>query len=226
MTMRMVLAFLALGAVLQQVRGTLDELKPPDPSVAPGLRVELRTRDGQPSFHLYEPIPLEVRMSSSVLGKYTIDVARGMNAAAGDTDFTVSPGDSLVWFRALMGIVCCDSRRQFLTSTPHVFHHYLTANVRFQRPGTYQVRFQSREIFRANGASKDIYHSKGDVTAISNVLTLTILPDDPAWDEGALRSALAILDDPEMRRAAEADTTQRYETFKRSTRARLAPPSG
>src|SRR3954471_21270661 len=148
------LAWIAIIAALtpgpQHVRGSREPLHPPGPDVAPGLRVDLRTRDDRTRFRLYESIPLEIRISSSSPGQYSIEVDRGWNAVAGDIDWLVSPGDAATrpLSMGLVGFACCSSRRVLLTPAPEVFRDYLTAHVRFPHPGEYQVQYRTREVFR------------------------------------------------------------------------------
>ena len=95
----------------QHVRGTAEPLLPPTANLAPGLTVELRPRDGQTSFRLYESIPLEIRISSAMRQTYAIELDFGWNPVAGDVDFLVSPGDAAIKDQRLSGYVCCSSRR-------------------------------------------------------------------------------------------------------------------
>src|SRR6476660_8977024 len=109
------LIYLALVLVFapasQRIRGTVEPLQPPHARLAPGLRVQLRTRDGRSEFHLYESIPIEVRVSSSQEKAYSIELDLGWNAVAGDVEFLVSPGDAVIKRRQGNGFVCCSSRR-------------------------------------------------------------------------------------------------------------------
>jgi hypothetical protein len=202
----------------------------PGPNIAPGLHVELNTRDARTTFHLYESIPLEIRISSSSPRKYSIELDRGWNAVAGDVDFLVSPGDAAIspLATSVAGYACCSSRRVFLTKTPEVFRYYLTTRVRFLRAGEYQVQYRTREVFRGAGLKKDQYNDRGDVRAISNVIMFTILPDDPEWNAATLKQALAILDDTNASRVLERDRRRAERAFgpqppeRRTTR--LAPP--
>jgi hypothetical protein len=213
------LAWIAIIAALtpgpQHVRGSREPLHPPGPDVAPGLRVDLRTRDDRTRFRLYESIPLEIRISSSSPGQYSIEVDRGWNAVAGDIDWLVSPGDAATrpLSMGLVGFACCSSRRVLLTPAPEVFRDYLTAHVRFPHPGEYQVQYRTREVFRGTQAKGDKYVDRGDVSALSNVMTLTILPDDPEWDAAMLDRTLAILDEGDASRIVEEDRRRAARAF-------------
>jgi hypothetical protein len=196
------------------VRGTVEPLLAPH--AVRGLRVELRTRDGGSTFRLYESIPIEVRISSTVAEAYSMELAEGWNGVAGDVDFLVSPADAALKARSrfVAGYACCKTRRDFLTRTPQIHRYYLTEYVRFLRPGTYQVQLVSHEVFRGAGTKvTDQYRQRGDVDAPSNILELAILPDDPEWDAETLQTSLASVNDSRLRRAADSDRRQRDAAF-------------
>jgi hypothetical protein len=204
---------LMLASTPQHVRGTVEPLLSPPLDAPPGLTVELRPRDGQTSFHLYESIPLEIRISSALRQTYAIELDYGWNPVAGDVDFIVSPGDTAINDPRLSGYSCCSSRRVFLTPTPEIFRYYLTGSVRFLRPGTYQVQYRTREVFRGIGPKASVRGDHGALTLLSNVLTITILADDPLWDAARLRDALAVLDDSRNRQIVKQDARRHEQAF-------------
>ena len=198
----------------QHVRGTVEPLAAPH--AVRGLRVELRPRDGRTAFRLYESIPVEVRISSTIAEAYSMELAWGWNPVAGDVDFLVSPADAALKARSRFvgGYACCKTRRDFLTRTPQIHRYYLTEYIRFLRPGTFQVQLLSHEVFRGAGTKvTDQYRQPGDVDAPSNILELTILPDDPEWDTETLQTSLASVNDSRLRRAVDFDRRQRDAAF-------------
>jgi hypothetical protein len=212
------LAWIALGLALtpapQHVRGSPDALLPPPLGDAPGLQIELRTRNDRTTFHLYESIPVEILVSSSTPRRYSIELDWGWNAVAGDIDWVVSPADTAIrHFWGLSGYACCSSHRAVLTNTPEVFRYYLTDSVRFRSAGTYQIQYHTREIFRGGLSRTDESRKRGDVPALSNVVTLEILPDDPDWDAATLKAALAVLDDGTAPRVLTQDRRRQESAF-------------
>jgi hypothetical protein len=125
MRLAWIAAVLAIAPELQQVHGAREQLFPPRPEIATGLRVELHTRDDRTTFHLFESIPAEIRISSSSPRRYSIELDRGWNPVAGDVDFLLSPGDAVVktGYLTIGGFACCTSHRVFLTHTAEVFKY-------------------------------------------------------------------------------------------------------
>jgi hypothetical protein len=168
------------------------------------LRVELRTRDGRSTYHLYENIPIDLLFSSSKLMTYSIELSEGMNVAGGTDRFSVEPTDTVFESNFLpYGIICCGSQRPYLWNEPTVLHRDLTDFLRFQKPGRYQVFYKTRRVFRGKAIpnSKDIYQEQSAFTATSNLLNLTILPDDPNWDARRLSEVLGQMNNPRVRKA-------------------------
>jgi hypothetical protein len=101
------------------------------------------------------------------------------------------------------GIICCGSDRPYLRYAPTVLHRDLSDFLRFEKPGRYQVFYSTHRVFRgkANRNSTDIYHEQSELTATSNILTLTIVPDDPEWDARRLSEVLRTMGDPNVRAA-------------------------
>lgn len=68
----------------------------------------------------------------------------------------------------------------------------LNTGVRFDRPGRY--RLYLRAIVRLPNSPQP----SSDRAAVSSVLTIDILPRDPAWEDATLRAALQVLDRPRV----------------------------
>jgi hypothetical protein len=75
------------------------------------------------------------------------------------------------------------------TFPPVKFDVYLNQAVRFDRPGVYRFYIRSRHRI-----ADDRHYIP---PLISNVLTLEIVPRDPAWEGRTLAEALAVIDAPE-----------------------------
>jgi hypothetical protein len=165
-----------------------------------GLRLLLHTTDGRSTFHLFETIPIEMEFSSSRSSAYSIELDEVMNSAGQANQFEVSPKDSVLLPFPAFGSrvsVCCDSNKRYLSSQPTTLKRELTDYLRFERAGTYSVFLVTRRVFRRLGKPNDFNPSELSLT--SNVLTLTILPDDPVWDSQTLAEALRKLNDPHIR---------------------------
>jgi hypothetical protein len=169
-----------------------------------GLRVELRTAGGKTTYRLYESIPIEIAFSSSKPVTYSVELNEGMNGAGSTNYFLVEPADSV--FAAEVGargVVCCDSVRPYLWNEPTILHRDLTSYLRFEKPGTFQLFYRTRRVFRGKGDGSvgHRYLDPSDLTVASNIVTISVLPDDPTWDAAQLESVKKRLDNPAIREA-------------------------
>jgi hypothetical protein len=165
-----------------------------------GLRFSLRTVEGGTTFHLFETIPIEVSYSTTRPDTFTIEMDEAMNFAGGIRRFDVDPTDGVLlteleW--GTPGIICCESDKRPLSQKPVTFKRELTDYLRFQKPGTYRIFLSTRRVFKIGSDSKQFAPSK--VVLTSNILTLTILPDDPDWDARRLAGLLTDLDNPDLK---------------------------
>jgi hypothetical protein len=165
-----------------------------------GVKVVLRTRDGGTTFHLFETIPVELNFSSTTPSAYSIELDETMNFAGSANRFEVSNVDSV--FLTLSQIVsasaiCCASNKRYLSRNALTLKRELTDYLRFEKPGTYSVFLITNRVFRKLGRQDDFGPSK--LTLTSNMLTLTILPDDPVWDSHQLDTTLRKLRDPHVK---------------------------
>ena len=164
----------------------------------PGVKVSLRTIDGKLTFHLFETIPIELIFESSLSSRYSIELDEAMNFAGQSNWFEVFPFQTVFLPSPMVaGVVCCATNRRYLSRQPVVLKRELTDYLRFASPGTYFIFYSTNRVFRGLGKRDDFNGSPLMVT--SNVLTLTILPDDPEWDERRLADTLKILEDPQVR---------------------------
>jgi hypothetical protein len=162
----------------------------------PGVKFVLRTQDGRSKFHLYETIPIELAFSSEELAAYSIELDEAMNFAGSASRSLVSSTDSVFRSLPLGVIVCCDSKKRYLSPRELVLKRELTDDLRFEKPGKYSVFLVTHRIFPQMGKKNDFKAS--ELTVTSSMLTLDILPDDPQWDARQLSSNLRALQDPEV----------------------------
>jgi hypothetical protein len=170
-----------------------------------GVTLSLRTLSASSTFHLFETIPIDIAYRSSRASVFAIEMDEAMNFAGGARRFEIDDPNSVLltyleW--GTRGVICCASDMQALAQRPTVFKRELTDYVRFQSPGTYRIYLVTRRVFRAGSAAEPYAASK--LTLTSNILTLTILPDDPDWDAGRLSELLLQLDDPKLKANHEA----------------------
>jgi hypothetical protein len=162
------------------------------------LKVELRTLGHQTSFHLYETIPLEISYSSSQPKSYEIELNETMNPG-GQTDWLdAQPPDGVIRTGKMWSTItfaCCANYRAVLSSKPLVIHLELTDLIRIGKPGEYSLYLTTRRVSQLRPRAPESNYRPSDFVAISNLLTLTILPDDPEWDAKRLDEILTQLHD-------------------------------
>jgi hypothetical protein len=166
------------------------------------VHLSLRTVGGS-TFHLFETIPIEIAYSTTRLDTFTIEMDEAMNPAGGSRRFEIDAPDGVdgvllteqEW--GSRTFICCESDKRSLSQKPVIFKRELTDYLRFQKPGTYRIFLSTRRVFKIGGAEEQFMASKFALT--SNILTLTILPDDPDWDARRLAGLLTELDSPRLK---------------------------
>jgi hypothetical protein len=164
-------------AVLQSAIGFVGPL--PDPSTPSGLEIELRTVGGKTEFRLSEIVPMEIAFRVTGTTPYSIETADGWNHAPAQDRFIAEPGQEVigrnVWW---MGgaIICCDSKRNFLSSIPTIVNHELTDFLRFTQPGQYRLQYTTRRVFAGRQVRA---YDPSALLVRSNIITIRIIPDDP-----------------------------------------------
>ncbi len=163
-----------------------------------GLKLVLRAKGARSTYHLFETIPIELVFSSSQPSSYAIELDEVMNSAGQSNKFEVYPESTVflpVGVVESVGIICCEFTRRALSLEPIILTRELTDYLRFEKPGKYAVFLQTRRVFRLPG-----YLDSGPSKLVltSNILTLTILPDDPEWDARRLTQTLRTLRDPHV----------------------------
>jgi hypothetical protein len=187
------------------------------------LKFEIRTQDGGDTYHLYETIPVEMVFSSSRPATYSIEMNEAMNRGAQRYRFEVDQVDAVVVYDThyRTGIVCCQYDSLNLSSKPIILRKELTDFLRFEKAGTYNIFATTERVFRTHGIPKASQPpapgqemSTPTLTLTSNLLTLTIQPDDPVWDNNRLTGALRALHDQQAlkdyKKAAGGATTPRF----------------
>lgn len=161
------------------------------------VRLQVETAGGNTRFRVGEVIPLKLSFTSSAAKKYLINLATyDRSGRMNYEDFLVEPGAG--WSDPLKdyfsgGVFMMGGLMSFdlLSAEPKVIPLDLNEWVRFDRPGEYTLRVVSRRVGLASNGSP--FGSSG-MELRSNELRLTILPADRAWQQAALKKAVAALD--------------------------------
>jgi len=166
------------------------------------LKFEFRTPDARSTFHLYELIPVEMVFTSSRPATYSIAMNEAMSWGAQRYRFEVDPVDAIIVYDThyRKGIACCSYESLNLSSKPIVLQKELTDFLRFEKAGTYEVFATTERVFRIHRVSRAQQpRASGEETSTpsftltSNLLTLTIQPDDPQRDMQRLAEVLRTL---------------------------------
>ena len=161
------------------------------------VRLQVETAGGNTRFRMGEVIPLKLSFTSSAAKKYSINLATyDRSGRMNYEDFLVEPeagwSDPLKGY-FLGGAFMMGGLTSFdlLSAEPKVISLDLNEWVRFDRPGEYVMWVVSRRVGLASGGSP----FGGSGTELrSNELRLTILPANRAWQQAALKKAVAVLD--------------------------------
>jgi hypothetical protein len=154
----------------------------------PDLQLRVTTAGAQTSFHLGEPIALELSFTSTAPGKYTISggAQDRMGMEAFREEFHASPQEGTAdpladYFKGGMmagGLFWSHP----LSAEPVVVKKDLNQWLRFGRPGDYRVRAISHRV--------SVEHKP--VAVESNEIEIDLL-DDPVWQASQLAEAVRIL---------------------------------
>jgi hypothetical protein len=166
----------------------------PQPST--DVRLTVRTRGDQTTFHLGEVISLELSFTGTAQKKYNIDMASyDRSGRLNEETFSVQPEagweDPLyLYFHAYQGFFGGGLRGiNPLSAEPTRVIVELNEWVQFRAAGQYRVRIASTRVGKVDRRPGD-----GWISVASNELLLTIVPATPEWQRETLRHALAALD--------------------------------
>jgi hypothetical protein len=194
------------------------------------LVLTLTTADNRTAYHRFELIPVRLIFTTSKPGEYKVELAKGMNVAAVNDKFMVSPAQTVFWVSPVngnRGIVCCDTRRPYLGSSPITASDELTFHIRFTQPGAYEVYVISHRVFLASDkptSGREKYHEPSKMPVTSSLLHLTILADDPQWEASELSRLLQTRNSPTATPEQIADAARAMWVFdtEAGIRARFA----
>lgn len=164
-----------------------------------GITFIISTIDGRSTYHFSEVIQFKLALTSKKPRVYTFETTSGLTTSAGASDDLVITGPDTVSpvhsrQRALIGAVCCETKRRYLSQKPK-FAAFALSFERVQgvklkpdlttaseiTPGEYAVFMQTRRVLRGWPKSQnEIYFGVSRIVVTSsNILHLTILPNAP-----------------------------------------------
>jgi hypothetical protein len=178
----------------------------------PGVRYELRTRDGGTRYRIGEPIPIELRFSSTIEHEYGFDAATyDRSGRLLSEAFMIDPADGHADPMAeyygkpvLVGITGGLRGKLVLTREPAVINVYLNEWVQFRKPRRYRIFARSQRILRQR--TDGLKTRVEDMPAISEALNLEIVNPERGWEEDeAHRLAKMLSDSNERTRQTAAE---------------------
>ncbi len=163
------------------------------------LHFRIRTEGGVKAFHRGERIPLVLEFWSDSPNKHKLNGAtydRGGRLLTEefvlDRNDVADPYADYFSTGVLGGMTGGIRADPILDAKPHEIELDLNDWFRFDRPGAYRLYLKSHRLRRERNPGE-----KGEKTiyfaAVSNVLEVAILPDDPVWTETKLRAIESVL---------------------------------
>jgi hypothetical protein len=169
------------------------------------IEFKIRFVGDKSSFHIGEPIEIEISYSTKIEKKYLGSWTAPSPGLEGVTP-TLTRTDGVLDLRAVrdyMGFAgSILSSLGFLGSEPVTQRLELGDWYRFQKPGHYAVMIRSGEVSRAKGAEEG--GGREHLSLESNPLEFDVVATDPAWSMSELAEIERILqnkEDPERYRA-------------------------
>jgi hypothetical protein len=200
--------FLLLTLVVGSAKAETDPEITPTPPVDPKVILQISVAKKSNQFRIGETIPITLAFSSRVKNRYQLEEASYDRSGRLDCDhFTVTPADGaedpLAEYFAPGTVHIGGGMRNssVLAKKPWAIQQNLNEWIRFTKPGEYKLTVSSDRVELLNSSH---VHGRSPVTAISNTITLKIVPADPEWQRRVLNDAVAKLNAPEpMKRASQ-----------------------
>lgn len=170
------------------------------------LHFRLGTEDGTRRFHRGERIPITLEFWSDSPEKYKLDGATYDRSGRLPTEeFVLDRNDAVdpyadYFLTGVMGGLAGGLRGYpVLETKPYKIELNLNDWFRFDQPGTYRLYLKSHRLSRERSPGETGQSGERTIqfAAVSNVLEVTILADDPAWTSAKLQSVESILVQPE-----------------------------
>jgi hypothetical protein len=173
----------------------------PTPPIDPKIDFKVSVVGKRNEFHIGEIIPITLAFSSSVKNRYQLDEANYDRSGRMNCEqFKIIPPDGAV--DPLADYFAPDSvhiggglrNYSVLTKKPWTIELPLNEWVRFTKPGQYKLTVSSDRVEILDRSSR---YGTSPVSAVSNEITLKIVPSDPAWQREVLNHVVAKLNAPE-----------------------------
>lgn len=161
-----------------------------------GIHFELRTADGRKRFRVGEPIPIELRFSSSIPRTYEFDAALydrsgrmlterfEVDVVEGRSGAYADPLEDFYSTGLLIGAAGGLRRRSVLDVDAESIPAYLNEWVRFDQPGRYRVYAKSFRVGYGDGDPAE------KAPVVSGLLELEIVQPEAGWAAAQLTRPL------------------------------------
>jgi hypothetical protein len=161
-----------------------------------GLVFQIHVKDNRTVFHMGERIPLILSIANNSALSYEV-LPHDFGRTLGKSDhFATDRPEGVIDPEAVtepwhhLNMISGNFGIEKLEKATQSFEIPLNEYLAFERPGTYQVYDTTDRVW-----SGTIEHRPGEnshvVPLVSNVVTVTIIPHDPAWEKQTFQQALA-----------------------------------
>src|SRR5207249_5722388 len=165
----------------------------PTPPIDPKIEFKVSLVGNRHEFHMGEIIPVKLSFSSRIKERYQLNAANYDRSGRMEYEnFIVTPADGAVdpladYERGMGGGL---TGFTFLKQKPWTIQLNLNEWVRFTKPGEYKLKVSSNRVEMVDASSS---RGTSPITAISNEITLNILPRDSDWEKRVYDQAVATL---------------------------------
>jgi hypothetical protein len=171
----------------------------PTPPIDPKVNFNVSIIGTRREFHIGEIIPLKLAYSSRAKKRYQLNDANYDRSGRMEYErFIVTPSDGAVdplaeYFATGLHVGGGMQGAVFLKPKPWTIDLDLNEWVRFTKGGEYKLRVAARRVEIVDSSRP---RGTVPVTALSNEVTLRILPRDPEWEKRTYYQAVATLKNP------------------------------
>ena len=165
----------------------------PTPPIDLGVQLQLSIDGKRREFYIGEIIPIKLSFSSRTRDRYKVDQAQYDRSGRMNSErFDVSPSDGVLdplaeYFADGVHISGGLRAIEFLEAKAWAIQLNLNEWIRFTRPGECKLKVSSNRISVVDPKSA---FGTSPVTAMSNEVTLKILPSDAAWEKRTYEKAV------------------------------------
>lgn len=182
------------------VSAKLDERHARDLQSNPiGLRFLLQITSGKRVFHRGEPVALTLSFSSDLPDKYKLDTAGYDRSGRLPTEEFVMEPDAVDPYADFFGVPVLGGIAGGLRTNPVLGRDPVKVELRmndwfrFDRPGTYRFYLKSHRLSR-EALPGESEQRTVQFAAVSNIVEIEILPEDPVWELSRITALRQIVD--------------------------------